>query len=267
LVASRRPWHSRPALRRASTTLVQMLGNVLKLVFLVDFKMRPRKRYRIPAISAPRRQSKTAKKIPRIFWQTNHSADVTLSVYVNYLFNRFLTPTFEHRFVSDDDCQKFIRENCSSDIYDCYSRLQIGAAKADLWRVLVLLHEGGIYLDIDAAFSWWPESFLAPDQSELFLRDGDGRLTNYFLAASPGSKVLASIRDQVALNIRSNSLKSVFDMTGPTVVDAIAGCASVEIEQSKLVCRQGQFTKKRFQYPDNLKGYWAREQEKKSILK
>ncbi|WP_354037796.1 glycosyltransferase [Bradyrhizobium sp. S3.2.6] len=38
-------------------------------------------------------------------------------------------------------------------IYQCYSRLQIGAARADLWRVLVLLHEGGIYVDIDATFS------------------------------------------------------------------------------------------------------------------
>jgi mannosyltransferase OCH1-like enzyme len=254
-------------LRRASTTVVQILGNALKIVFLVDFKLRPAKRYRIPAVSPPKRRPKTGKKIPRIFWQTNHSADVTLSVYVNYLFNRFLTPTFEHRLVSDGDCEKFIRENCSSDIYDCYSRLQIGAAKADLWRVLVLLDEGGIYLDIDAAFSWWPESFLAPNQSELFLRDRDGRLTNYFLAASPGNKVLASIRDRIADNIRSNSLGSVFDMTGPTVVDTVAGCASVEIEGAKLICRQGQFTKKSFQYPDNLRGYWAREQEQKSIVK
>jgi mannosyltransferase OCH1-like enzyme len=167
----RRPWHSRPALRRAGTTLVQLLGNVLKIIFFIDFKVRPAKRYKIPAVSAPKRRPKTAKKIPRIVWQTNHSADVTLSVYANYLFNRFLTPTFEHRFVSDDDCQKFIQEKCSSEIYDCYSRLQIGAAKADLWRVLVLLHEGGIYLDIDAAFSWWPESFLSSDQRYAFGQD------------------------------------------------------------------------------------------------
>ncbi|WP_375414570.1 glycosyltransferase family 32 protein [uncultured Bradyrhizobium sp.] len=254
-------------MRRAATTAVQLLGNALKIIFFIDFKVRPTKRYRIPAVSAPRREPKNAKKIPRIFWQTNHSADVTLSVYVNYLFNRLLTPTFEHRFVSDDECEEFIRENCSSETYDCYSRLQIGAAKADLWRVLVLLHKGGIYLDIDAAFSWSPESFLSSDHSELFLREGDGRLTNYFMAASPGSTILAGIRDRAVHNIKMNSLKSVFDMTGPSVVDAVAGRAAVEIERSKLVCRQGQFTKKIFQYPDNMRGYWAREQEQKAIVK
>jgi mannosyltransferase OCH1-like enzyme len=108
---------------------------------------------------------------------------------------------------------------------------------------------------------------LSSDQSELFLRDGDGRLTNYFLAASSGNKTFASIRDRIAYNVESNVLKSVFDMTGPTVVDAVVDCAAVEIERSKLVCRQGQFTKKIFQYPEDLAGYWAREQEKKPIVK
>ncbi len=263
----RSSWHSSPVLRRASTTLVQFLGNALKIIFYVDFKLRPEKRYRIPAVSPAKRQTGSEKNIPRIFWQTNYSADVTLSVYVNYLFNRLLTPTFEHRFCDDDECQKFVRERCSREMYECYSRLQIGAAKADLWRVLVLLHEGGIYLDIDAALSWSPESFLSPDQNELFLRERDGRLTNYFFAASPGHGTFADIRDRIASNINSNSLKSVYDMTGPTVVDTVARSALVRIEMAKLVCRQGQFTKKSFQYPDNLRGYWAREQEKRQIVK
>jgi len=77
-------WHSNLVLRRASTTLVQLLGNALKIIFFIDFKLRPGKRYRIPAVSPVRRQIKNAKKIPRIFWQTNHSAEVTLSVYVNW---------------------------------------------------------------------------------------------------------------------------------------------------------------------------------------
>jgi mannosyltransferase OCH1-like enzyme len=237
--------HINSWLRRASTTSVQILGNVLKIVFHIDFALRPGKRYTIPAVSRPKRQPEGTKKIPRIVWQTNSTAEVTLSIYVNYLFNRFMAPTFEHRFCNDEECEKFVRENCSSEIYDCYSRLQIGAAKADLWRVLVLLKEGGVYLDIDAAFSWFPELFLSPDQNELFLRDKDGRLTNYFLATSPANKIFVEIRDRIKDNINSNVLKSVFDMTGPTVIDTVAGSASVRIEKAKLVCRQGQLTRSR----------------------
>ncbi|WP_187434727.1 glycosyltransferase family 32 protein [Bradyrhizobium cytisi] len=247
--------------------LLQLLGNVLKIIFLLDLWLRPRKRYRIPAVSRAWLRARTEKSIPRIFWQTNGSADVTLSLYVNYLLNRLLTPTFEYRFFDDEACAQFIKHNCGREIHQCYSRLQIGAARADLWRVLVLLHEGGIYLDIDATFSWPPEWFLSADQDELFLRDPDRRLTNYCLAAAPGNGTIVAIRDRIAENITTNTLKSVFDMTGPTVVNIVAGAAPVTIETAKLVCRQGQLTQKRFQYPDRLKGYWAKEQVEGPIVK
>jgi len=211
--------------RRASTAAIQLIGNALKLVFHADFALRPGKRYTIPAMSPPRWRPAGAKKIPRIVWQTNKTGEVALSLYVNHLFNRLMTPTFEHRFCDDAACDQFVPENYTGDIYARYSRLQIGAAKACVWRVLVLLKEGGVYLDMDAALSWPPESFLSADQTELFIRDVDGRLTNYFLASAPGNAVFAAIRDCIVENIKANTIASVFDMTGPTVVDDIAGAA------------------------------------------
>lgn len=62
-------------------------------------------------------------------------------------------------------------------------------------------------------------------------------------------------------------IASVYDVTGPTVVDLVAGRLSVRAEPFGTVCRQGQFTKKSFQYPDALKGYWAREEEKRPIVR
>lgn len=56
-------------------------------------------------------------------------------------------------------------------------------------------------------------------------------------------------------------------MTGPTVVDFVAGNSSVRIEPSKSVCRQGQLTKKSFQYPDDMRGYWAFEEQKRPIVR
>ncbi|WP_420965466.1 hypothetical protein [Bradyrhizobium sp. B120] len=61
-------------------------------------------------------------------------------------------------------------------------------------------------------------------------------------------------------------MTSVYGMTGPTLVDLIAGNAPVRIEMFRSVCRQGQFTKKSFQYPDVRNGYWAREEEKGPIV-
>jgi mannosyltransferase OCH1-like enzyme len=249
-----------------STIAIQFFGNVMKLLFHADFALRPDKRYTIPAKSPPMWRSSRAKRIPRIFWQTGKTAEVTLPVYANYLFNRLMTPTFEHRFYDDEACDAFVGKNYPGEVSDSYRLLQIGAAKADLWRVLVILKEGGIYLDLDAAFSWPPELFLGKDQAELFVLDRNGSLTNFCFAAEPGNEVFADIRDRIVKNIRANTLRSVYDMTGPTVVDDIAGAAGVVIEHCKTICRQGQFTQKRFQYPD-YEGHWAREQEQKPIVR
>ncbi len=249
-----------------SAVAIQHFGNVLKLFFHADFALRPGKRYTIPAKSPPMWRASSAKRIPRIFWQTGKTAEVTLPVYANYLFNRLMTPTFEHRFHDDEACDAFVRTNYPGEVSDSFFLLQIGAARADFWRILVILKEGGIYLDLDAAFSWPPELFLRKDQTELFVRDVHGMLTNYCFAAEPGSEVFAKIRDRIVENIRANTLTSVYDMTGPTVVDDIADATSVVIEPYKTICKQAQFTRKKFQYPD-YEGHWAREQEQKPIVR
>ena len=253
-------------LRRASTRAIQLLGNILKGLFHLDVFLRPSKRYTIPALAKPWRHAATA-GIPRIFWLTNYTNEVTLSIYVNYLFNRLMAPTFEFRFCSDEDCDRFIKEKYPPEIHACYSRLQIGAAKADFWRVLVMLAHGGIYMDIDAALSWPPEFFLSADQTELIVRTKDGRLTNYFFASVPGNPFFKKLADRIAENIAADTISSVYDMTGPTVVDVVAEGASIHVEPHDLVCRQGQFTRKSFQYPDNKKGYWVLEQARTDIVK
>ncbi|MHC2435331.1 glycosyltransferase family 32 protein [Bradyrhizobium sp. USDA 4451] len=253
------------AARRLSTDCLQLIGNVLKLVFYLDIRLRPKKRYRLPALSRPLLTARAPRRIPRTVWLTNYTCDVTLSIYVNYLFNRIVAPTHELRFCDDAACVAFVRHRYP-ELLDTYLSLQIGAAKADFWRVLVLLAHGGIYLDVDAAFSWSPELLLSADQSELFVRAKDGRLTNYFLAAEPAHPALAAVAAKIKENIAEATITSVYDMTGPTVIDLVAGHSSVRIEPFRLVCRQGQFTKKSFQYPERLKGYWAHEEKNRPIV-
>jgi hypothetical protein len=44
--------------------------------------------------------------------------------------------------------------------------------------------------------------------------------------------LLAAIAEKIVENIQSNTLTSVYDMTGPTVVDALAGAGPFDIEPS-----------------------------------
>lgn len=254
-------------LRPLAYRLMQFFGNLLKLMFYLHFRLWPQARFTLPARSAAWRPSRGEQRISRIVWQTNYSDSVTLPVYFNYLWNRLMSAGFEYRFCNDEVCAEFVRREFPGAVFDAYSTLQIGAAKADFWRVLVLLRQGGVYLDIDAAFCWPLGSLFSATQTELFIRTNDQSLTNFFMASAPNQPLMQEIADRILRNVQENKLVSVYDMTGPTVLDFLASREGVTIESYRGVCRQGQFTSKHFQYPDKLRGYWVKEQEEKSIVK
>lgn len=249
--------------RAVSSRVIQLIGNLVKAVCTVHVRLAPRARFTLPRVARPLWRSTRPRRIPRIVWQTNYTDQVTLAVYVNWLWNRLMAPTHEHRVMLDDDCLAYIRAHFPPEVVQRYERINIGAGRADLWRVLALLHEGGLYLDIDAAFDWPADGLLANDPPELLIRNKDGTMTNYFMACAPGNAVMRDILERILANIDENTLTSVYDLTGPTVLDAVADRPGVTIDASRGISRQAQFTSKRLQYPDRLRGYWV-EEEKRS---
>lgn len=88
--------------------------------------------------------------IPKIIHQTYKTQTLPVEIYpiVEQLKNN--NPDWEYRFYSDDDALNYIQKNFDKQILDAYLRLNpvYGAAKADLFRYLVLYQEGGVYVDI-----------------------------------------------------------------------------------------------------------------------
>jgi mannosyltransferase OCH1-like enzyme len=87
------------------------------------------------------------------------------------------------------------------------------------------------------------------------------------MASSPNHPMLEAMIEAITTNIEENKLTSVYELTGPTVVDTVASRFDICAERTRVVCRQGQFTSKIFQYPENLKGYWVNEQKHTKIIK
>lgn len=255
------------AVRRTATAVVQLFGNVMKLIFYVDLWLRPQKRYCIPSFAPALARPRSTKAIPRIVWLTNFTNQVTLAIYFNYLHNRLFAPTCEFRFCGDDDRVAFIKENYSADILDCYMRLQLGAAQADLWRSLVLLKHGGIYLDIDATLTWPPELLINATQTELLVMTREEGLTNYLLATAPATPLLQAICDKIVANIKEDKLRNVFTMTGPGAVQAVAGNFNPKVEPYFGICKQGLFSNKDFQYPNDRRHYWGSAQQHIDIVR
>ena len=245
----------------------QLIGNISKLIFIIHFKLFPDKRFKLPVDSEPLITSSHNRRIAPILWQTNYTAEVTLSLYVNYLWNRLMAPTYRYRFFDDAACHEYVRLNYPPTVLASYERLQVGAAKADFWRVLAVLKEGGLYMDLDAALCCSPDFFYRNGENELLLRMGDGRLTNYCFAASAGHPLMQKISDQIQHNISIDSSPCVFDMTGPGVFQQFDNDDTLNIVSSRYVSRQGQFTNKKLQYPKRPDMYWVNQEKEMKILR
>lgn len=250
-----------------SNRVIKIFAHLIKLLCYLFHGVYPHKRFLLPNKSPALFRSKKPYTIPLIIWQTNYTNSVTLPVYINYLFNRLLSPTCEYRFVSTEDRSHFIRSNFSKTISDHYERLQIGAAQADYWRLLVLYQCGGVYMDIDAHLVWPLHWLFNPDDSELFVEIKHHRLTNYFIASAAKNPHLMKIIDAVGDNIQENRLSNVYDITGPGVFDRVLAGESVKTAYYRYVCNQGNFTNEYFQYIDKPQGKWTKEQEKITVIR
>jgi len=244
---------------------MKIAANTSKIALHAHLRLFPDVRRDIPFHDPARAQAPSG-KIPRIIWQTNHTRRVTLQLYACYLFNRWLSPTCEYRYSDDDACDRFVADNFPGRIADAYERLRVGAARADFWRILVLLKHGGIYLDIDANLTQSPERFLAEDPRDVFIAMKNGEVTNYFIASAPGNPVLQDVCDRIVANIEADEIKNVYHLTGPTVLDAAVRAAGARIVSFKEACVQGQFTNKAGQYADKPSGAWHIEQQLKAIV-
>ena len=245
--------------------LLKLTGNIVKGVFFAVHFVAPGLRFAIPRRAGPLLKSGKHSPIPRTVWQTNYSRRVPLAVFANYWFNRMMAPTFEFRFLEDADIEEFI-ESCDAETKTNYRKLQIGAGKADFWRLLTVQKFGGAYIDIDGTFDW-PLGLTLEDRREVFIAYNDGRLTNYFFASVPESPHLAALIERVNRNIAENVEKSIYSMTGPDVFHAILKDRPVTILDRTTVCNQGTFTNPFFQYLDRPTSRWGEEERRIGIVK
>jgi mannosyltransferase OCH1-like enzyme len=240
--------------------LIKVVGNALKGVCYLFHYVYPNKRFMIPGCAEPWLRSGSGPAIPRAVWQTNYTDRVTLPVYLNYLFNRLISPTYRFRLVGGLEMAEFIERHYAPRVFDCYSRLQIGAAQADLWRLLVLHKFGGVYLDIDAHMVWPLERVIKPDCRELYLIDRNGRLTNYFLASASDNPNLDLVIEAVLRNIENKTTGRVYYLTGPGAMTQALDGLDLTTADYRYTCYQGTFTNEYFQYVDHPQGKWTRAQ-------
>jgi mannosyltransferase OCH1-like enzyme len=252
--------------RYLAARLTKFIGNFMKVLYYPLHFLFPTLRFSLPHRSEPIFAANSAHRIPKVIWQTNYTDRITLPVYLNYLFNRCMSPTYAYRFMGPRERAQFILECCSADVFECYSKLKIGAAQADLWRVLVLRQFGGVYLDIDAHVVWPLGFIVKPDYEELYLQHKYGSVSNYFLASTRDNPHLDLILTSILDNVRTHASNDVSELTGPMALDRALKGLNVPTTYYKHTCYQGSFTNEFFQYIDHPQGKWTRVQQIASVV-
>lgn len=237
--------------------LTKILGTIFKTLAYPFHLIFPKKRFTIPEISKAIFNSKQTTKIPKIIWQTNYTNKVSLPIYLNYLFNRLMSLSYEYRYISTEARLNYIQTNAPKEVSQAFEQLTDGASQADFWRVYVLNDIGGVYMDIDAHLVWPLSKIIKQDDSEIFLLNKE-HFTNYFIASQPDNEVLKQSIDIIVENIQTKNIEGgVYSLTGPMVINKAIGEKKVNYRYYKITCIQGSFTNEYFQYIDKPRGKWT----------
>jgi mannosyltransferase OCH1-like enzyme len=177
--------------------------------------------------------------IPKVIFQTFKSAQLPLITRWHIYNFRKKNPEYQYEFYDDKRIESFFEQEFSKDVFDAYTRLNIGAAKADMFRYAILLKKGGVYLDIDSGIKGKLSEFIFPEDRAVISWEGNpGLYVQWALVYEANHPFLKRTLDLIVDNITSNRFPhDVHAMTGPTVyTKAINECLEEDPSILHRIC-------------------------------
>lgn len=186
------------------------------------------------------------RKVPRVIHQVYTAGWQRLPEEIRALIAGLqkMNPDYEYRFYDEPAIIAWIERHFGRDMLELYQRInpEYGAARADLFRYLVIYQEGGVYLDVKS-FCSRPLDDVIPPDCELMLCHWDngpggqdhkkglhkelaalphGEFQQWNVIAAPRSPWLRAVIDEVTERIRHYQparygigMKGVLSTTGP----------------------------------------------------
>jgi mannosyltransferase OCH1-like enzyme len=169
--------------------------------------------------------------IPRIIHQTVRDRAALSALIVDNIRNlKCLNEGWTYRLYDDGDCRDFIGSRFGAETLAYFDRINplYGAARADLFRYLLLYEFGGVYLDIKSTATLPLDGVLQPSDSYL-LSSWSGKTARFeyqqwHIVAAPKHPFLKAVIEAVRKNIDNyNPLthrvgkNGVLELTGPVV--------------------------------------------------
>jgi hypothetical protein len=156
--------------------------------------------------------------IPKRIYQTWKTKNLPRGISIVVKQMMLLNPGYTHYLYDDREIDDFMKTHYYGRVYNAFSQLAIGAARADLWRYCILYKYGGVYLDIDAGITKSLDGLIRLDDDAVITREQvEGLFNQWILIFSKGHPILKAVIDECLDNIESRSSNNVLHLTGSTV--------------------------------------------------
>ena len=164
-------------------------------------------------------------KIPKIIHQTYANHQYPVEIKNNISSIKDLNKDWEYRFYTDSDIYEFIKKYYSPDILSCWQSINpvYGAARADLFRYLLLYECGGVYLDLKGVMTRPLSEVIGPEDTYILSHWVDGanellagwgfhqellefprgEYQQWYLMAAPKHPFLKAVINRVIRNIKN----------------------------------------------------------------
>ena len=160
--------------------------------------------------------------IPKVVYQTWKTQRLPLAS--QYALKRMKECNSEYSFelFDDRDVVNFINSNFDESVRVAYSRLKLGASRADLFRYCVLFVRGGIYVDIDSEITQNLNTLVGDCSACISREKNNGRFVQWMLAFEANHPILQRVIFYAVSEILSRPISDTMDydilaLTGPTV--------------------------------------------------
>lgn len=88
-------------------------------------------------------------RIPKVIYQSWKTNELSYANCLNVLRWSEMNPEYDYLLFDDRAVDDFIRMEYGREVFGSYACVKVGAAKCDVWRLLVIYLFGGVYFDAD----------------------------------------------------------------------------------------------------------------------
>jgi mannosyltransferase OCH1-like enzyme len=160
------------------------------------------------------------------FWDAEAPPDDLLAVSRSW---RERNPDHHHVLFNDRTARTYLEQQFPAAVATAYRRCRDPTTKADLLRLAVLCHWGGVWADMDDR-CLAPVSDVVPAwAAACFWQERSGFLCNNFIAAVPGHPILRRALTTAVTAINRGDRDKVWMLTGPGL---LSRAFAVELAQA-----------------------------------